>query len=1601
MSSLSLRFSPWSLIGIILAVVFFAKGCGGGGGGAAPVGPALVANPVWSTSLNEVQQALQSAGETGWTAGETGITREFGQTEAGTLCGMLPDPLLSSFSTSLREHPESLATGPNANIRVQELPRRFSWRDRDGQNWTTPVKTQGKFGTCVAFAAVTALEIGQKIAAGTPTSVVDYSEWHLWHEGTKGKNPNPGGWYVSGAANYLQKSGIVSEEACPYVTIPVFPNLAETLPRATITNWSAVSGRTSLKMALQKGPVVTSMRVLLDFFYYQGGVYTPRVGPEYGDHAIVLIGFDDDAGCWIAQNSWSNAWGEDGFFRIKYGAIGDIGLTFNVSATPKTPDSTGLSDPTKATGTTTATGATGETLAGALPEPLSGAGSSLFNLGPYIKEVSANAAIVCWATNEDATARVEYGTPEALSRVTEQNALAGTHSVRLSGLQESTGYRFRVSSQNAAGISASSEVQSFVTPSAAISAAVTTSGVTPIIFDVNATKITKDSAVILWKTDRPSTSRVFYSLNGIGTFSTDLRMLTVHSITLKNLSGNTKYAYYVESTIDPNTARSDPEQFTTLDAVPPTISSISAILVTGTSASIVWYTNKPSSSQVDYGWTDAYGWSTPLNNSYTQGHLVRLTGLIPNSTYHFRVKSRDITNNEGVSGNNTVPTLDTVPPVIADVFAVSTTGTTATITFATNKTTSSLVEYGIGIYNNQTFPVATQTAFTIVLTGLTPRQGYKYRIRAKDALGNEAVSKEMAFTTPDTIFPIISELKVNDITNTSATIFWRTDKSSTSQVEWGYTAGAYFATSALDLALTRIHSVKLSSLPDNPTGVWHFRVWSKDSVGNMSFSTDQTFSLPLTISNITMPYIGPFTASVSWETLSPSTSIVEYGLTPIYGSQAQMFPYPSEYVQSHTVNLIGLTPFTTYNFRVRSKDKSGQEVASPNRIFQTIDSGAPLISRVSAQNVSGGNVIVTWATDKNTSRMVEYGTSPGVYTANAVANVPWSISHSVTLVGLFQGKTYYYRVKSTDAAGLTAVSAEQSFVTPGVASPLISALQVASLTDSIAIITWTTDQPATTQLEYGLTTMATTMSPILLTATTTHSVTLANLSPYTTYYFRARSRNTAGLETTSPPSSFKTVDLKAPVISEVTAQNITGTSATIAWKTDENSDTLVEYGLTTAYGSFSTINPTMTKNHLATLISLAENSTYSFRVISKDQFNHVASAVGTFTTLDRTAPVISGIDITGSTTTTVTITWSTNEPATTQVEYGLTNGYGMTQPVFPAPSTLTSGARTVVLTGLTPGTTYHFRVRSVDATGNPAVSKNYLCSTVDAVAPVISGVVAQNITGNAATIVWKTDEAADSSVSYGSGVAYAYTLNSAKAAFEKDHAVTLTGLTEGTVYHFQVTSKDPTNNTASTIDYTFTTLDATAPVFTVVPAAASILENGFTVTWNTNERATSRLEYGLTTTYGTIAQIADATTQNHSISVSGLNPFTTYHYRVRSKDAAGNELISGDYTVKTLSTLVIQNILVASQTWTPASLPWTKAQITWTTNAGSACEIRFGPAVTVVNGPQVEDSALWGTTHSVWITMSDGTSGNPYYFQITATSGGVTVNSPVQSFLHP
>jgi C1A family cysteine protease len=200
------------------------------------------------------------------------------------------------------------------------------WRNKNGGNWTSPVKDQQSCGSCVSFATCGTLESRINIACNNANMDVDLSEAHLFYCGCG--NCCGTGWNFPPALDFCKNTGVGLETSFPYTPANQACK-AGVQTYAKITNWTSVLAIADRKNILAtKGPMVAGMAVFQDFYSYTSGVYRHVTGSLVGYHAISVVGYDDGQQCWICKNSWNTTWGESGFFRIGYGESIDTQFPF-------------------------------------------------------------------------------------------------------------------------------------------------------------------------------------------------------------------------------------------------------------------------------------------------------------------------------------------------------------------------------------------------------------------------------------------------------------------------------------------------------------------------------------------------------------------------------------------------------------------------------------------------------------------------------------------------------------------------------------------------------------------------------------------------------------------------------------------------------------------------------------------------------------------------------------------------------------------------------------------------------------------------------------------------------------------------------------------------------------------------------------------------------------------------------------------------------------------------------------------------------------------------------------------------------------------------
>jgi len=221
-------------------------------------------------------------------------------------------------------------------------PDAFSWKNFNGDDWTTPARNQGNCGSCWAFAALGILESIINIREGYPDLDPDLSEQYILscHSQAGGCD---GGLSYKALERLFYHDGIIPEACFPYEADDTIPcsqkcmNWEDLLiPLLDFGFWQSNGSpedRKAIKnQILQTGPVVTALHVGERFKewminHHRSDEYVPYPGHvSWSNHAINIVGWKDDptidnGGYWICKNSWGPYIGYEGFFNIEYGAF--------------------------------------------------------------------------------------------------------------------------------------------------------------------------------------------------------------------------------------------------------------------------------------------------------------------------------------------------------------------------------------------------------------------------------------------------------------------------------------------------------------------------------------------------------------------------------------------------------------------------------------------------------------------------------------------------------------------------------------------------------------------------------------------------------------------------------------------------------------------------------------------------------------------------------------------------------------------------------------------------------------------------------------------------------------------------------------------------------------------------------------------------------------------------------------------------------------------------------------------------------------------------------------------------------------------------------
>lgn len=286
---------------------------------------------------------------------------------------------------------------------------------------------------------------------------------------------------------------------------------------------------------------------------------------------------------------------------------------------------------------------------------------------------------------------------------------------------------------------------------------------------------------------------------------------------------------------------------------------------------------------------------------------------------------------------------------------------------------------------------------------------------------------------------------------------------------------------------------------------------------------------------------------------------------------------------------------------------------------------------------------------------------------------------------------------------------------------------------------------------------------------------------------------------------------------------------------------------------------------------------------------------------DVAAPDITNVQITNVAEDTVTITWKTDEKADSTVNYGLQEDYGIVR-IPNADKT----EHSITINKLDPGRTYFFRVVSSDEIGNQGISANYKVLTEgEPQTGAEAGEGKESQTETSQTVQNQSQSQSDSQSQSQSDA------QTAQEVIEQVQQIkspeVLQEILDETIKAIQGITED---------------LTIVGPP-TVIPETTSAI-----VKWTTDREASSIVLFSSADTYVPeqyeFSQAStDRDTTDHEVRIIGLEPYTEYHFKVRSKDANSITGESRDYTFRTKASMPdIKNLRIVKVEEDSATLAW-------------------------------------------------------------------------------
>lgn len=202
-------------------------------------------------------------------------------------------------------------------------------RKVDLSRFCSPVRDQGKIGSCCAQSLVGGLEL-LMIKGGEP--LVPLSPAFLFFNARKMSDTED---QVMGTFTAHANAAVMAFGVCPEEFWPYMPEKADHVRRPPDTAYRQASAFEAVQYARLastdevKATLTSGLPVMfgsdIGMAYYRAAERTGRM-PEPGgaaagepcSHAMLIVGYDEDDKSWLVKNSWGTGWGDKGYVRIPY-----------------------------------------------------------------------------------------------------------------------------------------------------------------------------------------------------------------------------------------------------------------------------------------------------------------------------------------------------------------------------------------------------------------------------------------------------------------------------------------------------------------------------------------------------------------------------------------------------------------------------------------------------------------------------------------------------------------------------------------------------------------------------------------------------------------------------------------------------------------------------------------------------------------------------------------------------------------------------------------------------------------------------------------------------------------------------------------------------------------------------------------------------------------------------------------------------------------------------------------------------------------------------------------------------------------------------------